>query len=48
MFEKVDLLTKNNIIRHIQKKISKLSDISLLAKTTQGTLDTLVTLNLIS
>lgn len=38
MFEKVDLLTKDNIIRHIQKKISNLSEISILVKTNQDPL----------
>lgn len=32
MFEKVDLLTKDNLIRHIQNKILKLSEISTLVQ----------------
>lgn len=38
MYEKVDLLTKNNITRHLQKKISNMSEIATLVKNKQNPL----------
>ncbi|MCK5580266.1 MAG: hypothetical protein KAJ18_03230 [Candidatus Omnitrophica bacterium] len=38
MFENVDLLTKDNLIRHIQKKTSNLSEIATLLQTNQNSL----------